>query len=385
MTHAIQTTEILEKLVSFRSVSEASNLEMIDWIVSYLEARGFRCHLVPDATGAKAGVFASLPANSDGGVLLSAHSDVVPVQGQNWQTDPFALTEKEGRLYGRGAADMKGFLACMLTAADRASRMELSRPLKLALSYDEEVGCRGIADMIGHLDASIGQPRLCIVGEPTTMQLVVGHKGKTAMRATCRGRAGHSSQAPEFVNALHLATDFVMAIRALQDDIRSAGPKDSAYGVPHSTLHVGRLHGGVALNIVPDTAVIDLEFRHLAEDSPDAMVQRIREAAERISAVARRVDPENGIELEVVSAYPGLDTRDESDAVLAASAHLTGRELRKVDFGTEAGFFAASGIPTVVCGPGSISVAHKPDEFVERSQLDECDAFLERLIADLLV
>ena len=380
----LETRAILEKLVSFPSISEASNLEMITWIEEFLGARGFSCHRLPDSSGKKAGLFASFPTEGYGGVLLSAHSDVVPVKGQDWASDPFCLSERDGRLYGRGAADMKGFLACMLNAADKASRTGLSQPLKLAISYDEEVGCRGIADMIGHLDTTIGTPRICIVGEPTSMRLVVGHKGKTAMHATCRGRAGHSSQAPEFVNALHLATDLVGAIRALQESHRDEGPQDPAFGVPHSTLHVGRLHGGVALNIVPDLAEIELEFRHLADDWPDTMVQRIRHAAEEISSRAREIDPECGITVDVVNAYPGLDTASDSEAIRVVSHRLGDQASRKVDFGTEGGFFAAAGVPTVVCGPGSITVAHKPDEFVEISQLDECDAFLERLVTEEL-
>lgn len=380
MNERSQTQKILEKLVSFPSVSNIGNLEMIGWIEDFLASRGFACHRVPDPEGSKAGLYASLPAGGEGGVLLSAHSDVVPVEGQDWTSDPFRVVERDGRLHGRGTVDMKGFLACMLSAADKASHQHPGEPLKLAVSYDEELGCRGIAEMIGQLESTIGLPRLCVVGEPTSMQIVHGHKGKLVMRAECRGRAGHSSRAPKFVNALHLVSDLIGGIRSLQEQIRRDGPRDGAYDIPHSTLHVGRLTGGVALNIVPDRAEMDFEFRHLPDDPPDVMLQKIKDLAARLSATGQEIDPESGISIEVVNSYPGLETGLDSIAVARVSDLLDDPARRKVDFGTEAGFFAAAGVPTVVCGPGSISVAHQPDEFIEITQLEKCEVFLDRLV-----
>lgn len=380
MQNSADTRTILERLVAFPTVSRESNLPLLDWVTEFLEDRGFVCHRVPDPTGMKAGLFASLGPDRPGGVMLSAHSDVVPVDGQDCKSDPFTLTERDGRLHGRGAVDMKGFLACALRAADLAANSRLAEPFKLALSYDEEIGCVGIAEMIGHLPETVGLPDLCIVGEPTEMSLVTGHKGKQTLRARCHGQAGHSSNAPGFMNALHLAGDLLWAIRDTQEKVRQTGMRDACYTVPYSTLHVGRLEGGVALNIVPESAVLDFELRHLGHEAPEPILGRIREAAERIVAEARAEYPEAAIEIATVSAYPALETDPAGPGVRRMMDLLDVTEARKVSFGTEAGVFAAAGVESVVCGPGSISVAHQPDEFITLDQLAACDRFLARLL-----
>ncbi|MEL7116039.1 MAG: M20/M25/M40 family metallo-hydrolase, partial [Pseudomonadota bacterium] len=246
-----RTIEILDRLVGFDTVSHRSNLGLIAYVEDVLETCGFRQTRLTDPTGTKAGIFAAIgPAGP--GVLLSAHTDVVPVEGQEWTRDPFRLHRAHDRLYGRGTTDMKGFLASMLAAAERAASLDLAEPLKLAISYDEEIGCIGIAQMIDGLIPAIGTPRAAIVGEPTEMQVATGHKGKVALRAICRGEAGHSALAPRFTNAIHVATDFVAQIRDVQAEIVATGARDPAYDVPYSTLHVGTIAGGSALNIVPD-------------------------------------------------------------------------------------------------------------------------------------
>ena len=234
-----QTHDILERLIGFNSVSANSNLDIIDYIQDYLALRGFEIHRVPDDSGQKAGLYASL-GPTGAGVMLSAHTDVVPVAGQNWTKDPFKLTREADRLYGRGTTDMKGYMASVMALADRASRTPLREPLKISFSYDEEIGCVGIQHMIGVLEKTIGLPRACFVGEPTEMQVAVGHKGKAALRATCHGQSGHSALAPNFVNALHLAGDFMAELRQLQDDLARNGTRDPAYAVPYSTIHIGK-------------------------------------------------------------------------------------------------------------------------------------------------
>ncbi|WP_241524004.1 acetylornithine deacetylase [Oceaniglobus indicus] len=382
------TIDILDKLVAFPTVSRDSNLGLIDWVQDYLARRGFDCHRVTDPTGQKAGLFARIGPAGDGGIMLSAHTDVVPIDGQTWTSDPFRLAARDGRLYGRGTCDMKGFLACMLAVADKAAGKTLREPLKLAISYDEEIGCIGISHMIDQLAPTIGLPRYCIVGEPTDLTLITGHKGKSTMRATCHGTAGHSSLAPQFLNALHLATDFIGAIRAAQDDCRHNGPQDAAYSVPFSTLHVGKLEGGAALNMVPETAVIDFELRHLAQDPADPILGRLRDDAAAIVAEAAKQHPEAAIDITAISSYPGLETPSESPIVGWISKFMDlpdGRtpDTGKVSFGTEAGCFAQVGIPSVVCGPGSILQAHKPDEFIAVSELARCDAMLAAILASI--
>lgn len=371
------TAEILDRLVGFDTVSANANLALIDFAEDFLRARGFAVTRVLDPDAPKAGLFAT-SRPGDGAVLLSAHSDVVPVTGQTWTRDPFRLTRDGDRLHGRGTTDMKGFLAAMLALADRAATRPGAAPLALAISYDEEIGCAGIRRMIHALPAAIGRPRACIVGEPTGLAIATGHKGKEAFRATCTGESGHSALAPRFVNALHLAADLIAALRALQDDLAATGARDPAYDIPFSTVHAGRLAGGTALNMMPETAELDLEFRNLAADRPETLRARIEAAA---AAIAARHGPAARIDLETRAAYPGLDTPPDSPAVKLAQGLPGTGPLTRVAFGTEAGVFAGLGIPTVVCGPGSMAdQGHRPDEFILQSQLDACDAMLGALL-----
>lgn len=369
-----QTIDILEKLVAFDTVSARSNMALVDYLDAFLEERGFAVTRLSDPENAKAGLFATLgPAGN--GLALSAHSDVVPVEGQDWSHDPFRLCRKDGRLYGRGTTDMKGFLAAMLACADRAAGRELREPLKLVVSYDEEIGCVGITQMIDRLAPLLGTPRLCLVGEPTQMQVAVGHKGKQAIRAVCRGEAGHSALAPRFTNALHLAADFVQGLRQLQAELAQTGARDADYSIPYSTVHVGKLAGGTALNIVPDRAELLFEFRHLTQDAPEALRARIDVLAADVGG--------GRIELETQSGYPGLET-DDADAIGLAQHLAQSNGTTKVAFGTEAGFFDTLGIPAIVCGPGSMEgQGHKADEYIEASQLAACDRMLDRLLDHL--
>jgi acetylornithine deacetylase len=310
----------------------------------------------------------------------------LPVEGQAWTKPPFALTEEAGRYYGRGAADMKGFCAVAIATMLQAAKRPLKTPLHLALSYDEEIGCMGVRSLVTMLETAPVRPRFCIVGEPTGMQVATGHKGKVALRATCSGREGHSALAPMALNALHLAADFVQAVRALQADVAANGLKDGDYDVPYSTLHVGKLNGGVQVNIVPNTAVIDFEIRSVAGEDVDGLITRLRAAAEGIVAPLRAEFPEAAITVERLWDYPGLGTASDA-AVVNFVKGLTGANgTMKVAFGTEGGLFDAHlGIPTVICGPGSMAQGHKPDEFVTVEQMGRCEAMMAALLDRLEV
>ena len=377
------TFEILDQLIGFDTVSSKSNLDMIEFVEAFLLELGFRVCRIKGATPNKAGLFAEI-GSGNGGIMLSGHTDVVPVEGQRWTLDPFRMTESEGRVFGRGTTDMKGYLACMLSAAERASSQKLNEPLKLVFSYDEEIGCVGIQQMATELEPLLGRPRLCVVGEPTDMEVAIGHKGKAALKAVCLGQSGHSALAPKFVNALHLASDFVSELRSVQDTLRTQGAQDNAYDIPYSTVHVGKLSGGTALNIVPDRAELVFEFRHLAEDSPQKIMTLIEEAAERVSAHYRRDFAGAAVVLESNNTYPGLSVAEDSDAVALARRFACSEQTTKVAFGTEAGVFADLGIPTIVCGPGSMEAqGHKPDEFITLEQLAACEGMMDRMLEEI--
>jgi acetylornithine deacetylase len=376
--------EILARLVGFPTVSRDSNRALIDYVQQFLGGHGIGVQLFESPDRRKANLFATIGPQDRGGILLSGHTDVVPVDGQDWTSDPFVLVERQGRLYGRGSADMKGFLACALRLAALASARRLRVPLHLAFSYDEELGCLGVRSLIEAMGTWPHRPRLCIVGEPTLLKTAIGHKGKMALRARCCGQAAHSAFPAQGVNAIHLAADFIHQVRARQAAIEAHGPRDPAYAVPTTTLHVGTIAGGSALNIIPDQCEMDLEIRNIAADDPAVLLAGLRSDAAQIAVAAARPGLPAAIELAVRNEYPGLETPRDSEVVALTTA-LTGEpDCIKVAFGSEGGLFSGRlGIPTAVCGPGSIDQAHKADEFLETTQLARCDAMLDALLERL--
>ncbi|MEP3639807.1 MAG: M20/M25/M40 family metallo-hydrolase [Paracoccaceae bacterium] len=294
-------TEILTRLVGFETITNGPNLDMIDWVQDFLTNAGFIVTRIPSPCGKKAGLLAKF-GTGEGGVLYSAHSDVVPVAGQNWLGDPFAVRQDGDRLIGRGATDMKGFIACVLAHAQQLNASPPERPFMIALSWDEEIGCRGIPHMIDQVIPILGRPDLVIVGEPTEMQLCVGHKGKAAYRAICAGEAGHSALAPRFKNALHDAATVISVLQEVQADVAKNGPQDDAYDVAYSTIHAGKMAGNVAQNIVPEHAEIDFEIRFLAADDPEDIMAQIAGKTP------------SGVRLEKQNSYPGFKADPTSDA-----------------------------------------------------------------------
>ncbi len=337
---------------------------MIDWVEAFLRDAGFSVTRIGASSAGKAGLLARIGAGA-GGILWSAHSDVVPVAGQDWTLPPFELTRRGDRLLGRGATDMKGFLACLLARAETLKSNPPARSMMIALSWDEEVGCRGIAEMIGRVIPVLGRPDLCIVGEPTSMRPGTGHKGKASYRAICHGQAGHSAMAPRFTNALHLAADLIAALRAEQDRLARHGAAGAGYDPAFSTVHAGVMSGGVALNVVPDRAEVLFEIRHLAGERPEDILARIRQS----------LPP--GIDITRTGQYPGLDCDPADPALAPVVALLPDPRPVKLAFGTEAGYFAGLGIPTLVAGPGTMDDGHQPDESIAEDELVRCLAFLD--------
>lgn len=376
----MDSVALLERLIAFPTVSRDSNLDLIGFVRDRLAAHGVPSEIVGSADGRKANLLATVGPAGPGGVVLSGHTDVVPVDGQAWTHDPFRLIERDGRLFGRGTADMKGFVACALRAACLAAGRRLSRPLHLAFSYDEELGCLGVRGLLDQLAASGLRPEFCIVGEPTGMAVMTGHKGKINARATCCGTAAHSAFAPHALNAIHLATDLVGAIRRRQRLVADR-PGDPAYEVPYTTLHVQRIEGGVAANIVPDRCTVAFEIRNIFADDATAILHDVERDAAALAAVARARFPAAAIDVEVTNDYPGLDTPIDAPVVAFARSLTPAQGLGKVAFGTEAGLFQQRlGLACVICGPGSMDQGHKPDEYVTRAQMESCDGMMEALI-----
>jgi len=374
--------DILASLVSFDTVSRNSNLDLISWVEGYLDKLGVKHQRIYDETGKKSNLWATLGPKDVPGYILSGHTDVVPVDDQQWTDSPFRLTERDGKLYGRGATDMKGYVACCLAAVPDMLKANLKQPLHLAFSYDEEVGCWGVRRMIPKIVEGAAKPIACFVGEPTEMDVVIGHKGKRSFKVIVHGRTCHSSLAPLGVNAVEYAARVISKIRDIGDRLAKEGRRDSLYDVPFTTAHTGYLHGGTALNIVPDIATFEFEFRVLAVDKSSVFAQEVLDYAKNVlEPEMKKVAPEAGFEFQDRSEFAGLDTSPDAEVTQLAK-QLTGRNSHsKVAYGTEGGLFSAAGIPTVVCGPGNIDQAHKADEFIRINELEKCGQFLDRLIA----
>jgi acetylornithine deacetylase len=373
---------MLRRLVGFDTTSRESNLHLIHWVRDYLAGHGISSRLVHDETGAKANLFATIGPADRPGLVLSGHTDVVPVDGQEWGSEPFALVERDGRLYGRGTCDMKGFVATALALVPEFKAARLTTPIQLAFSYDEEVGCIGVRRLIAEMKRGGVRPKACIVGEPTRMQPVRAHKGKISVRGHVRGFEAHSSLAPRGVNAVEYAAAIVAYITAMGRRFAAEGPFDREFDIPHTTAHVGTIQGGTALNIVPLDCHFDFEFRHLPEIDPEPLFAEVRAyVARELEPRMRAVAADTGVRWERLSSIPAANMPDDAE-IVALAKRATGHNAAapKVAFGTEAGLFQEAEIPTVICGPGDIDQAHKPNEFVALDQLAQCEAFLRRVL-----
>ena len=373
---------LLARLVGFATVSRDSNLALIEFVRDYLQGLGVDCELIYNAERSKANLLASMGPQVAGGIVLSGHTDVVPVDGQAWTVEPFCLSEADGKLYGRGTADMKGYLASVLAAVPVFLASDLRRPVHLALSYDEEVGCLGVRSLLELLPQRIPAPALCLIGEPTELKPVLGHKGKLAMRCHVHGAACHSAYAPYGVNAIEQAARLIGRLGEIGATLAAPDLQDPRFDPAYSTVQVGVIQGGTALNIVPADCRFDFEVRALPDFAPQAVVDQLQRYAQTTLLPAMQaIKPETSIRFEQLSAYPGLATPADS-AAARLIAQLCGSDaFSTVAFGTEGGLFDQAGIATVVCGPGSMEQGHKPDEFVSVEQLHACDRLMDRLAA----
>lgn len=383
--------QLLQQLVSFDTTSYKSNLALVDFVQNHLKGYGITSQLVPDASGKKANLYATIGAHPEqpnkGGIMLSGHTDVVPVTGQDWATDPFDLVEKEGKLFARGSADMKGFIALVLSRVPAMLAQPLQLPFHLALSYDEEIGCVGVRGLLTLLAQLPVRPVMCIVGEPTSMEVVIGHKGKASYRVVVTGHACHSGQAPQGVNAVDYAAQLVVYINNMAHNCALNGPFDNDYTVPYTTLHTGTIQGGTALNIVPNHCEFEFEIRYLAQQDPVPLVDEITHYARfELEPKMQKVASKTGINVAQTASYPGLLIAPEAKLVTYVKRLLNNDAHSKVIFGTEGGLFQQQlGIPTLVCGPGNIDQAHKANEYISLDQFALGGQFLDRLIADVAV
>jgi acetylornithine deacetylase len=376
------TLDILERLVAFDTTSRNSNLELIAWVEDFLAARGVKPVRAPSPDGAKANLFAIVGPPVAGGVVLSGHTDVVPVDGQPWTSDPWTMTKREGKLYGRGVADMKGFLALMLAHVDAALGADLRRPLILAFSYDEEVGCIGAPHLIRAM-ADVPTPQAVIVGEPTSMRVLSGHKGIATFTVTVTGREAHSSQTQQGVSAIMEALPLLQLVADMVRDAEAHADAGAPFTPPQATMTVGMVEGGTASNILARRCCFTWDLRCPPGDDPERYAQRFFAAADAVDARIKTRAPEGGVAVVRRSSTPALHIRRDSPAEALARALTGDNGLEAAAFAAEGGLFQEAGWPTVVCGPGSIAQAHQPDEWIEIAQLERGARFVRDLIARL--
>lgn len=371
--------DLLARLVGFPTISDQSNAALVRFVSEYLTEHGVTHHIFPDATGQKHGLIAHIGPQQDGGVILSGHTDVVPVQGQNWTSDPFQLTHRDGCYFGRGTCDMKGFLALALAAVPDMMRSPLVRPIQLAFSFDEEPGCLGTAPLLDQLATHFPRASAVLVGEPTAMQVVTGHKGGIGMVTRLHGKAAHSSRPDLGVSAITHAAALIDWHSTRMAQAQKAAP-DNDFVPPFSTVQVGTIRGGVALNTVPDTCVLESDIRFLPTETADQWLSEYRVEIARIQQLMQLEHPDAHITLEDIEIIPAMRP-EPNGAAEQLARQLTGDNSENyVSYQTEAGHFQAAGYATVVCGPGSIEQAHKPDEFISAHQLHQGQAFMTRLI-----
>jgi acetylornithine deacetylase len=381
----LSAREILDQLVGFRSVSSESNLDLIDWVEGYLASFGVKSHRVYNADRTKAALFGNVGPEVEGGVILSGHSDVVPVEGQDWATDPFTVVEKAGRLYGRGTCDMKGFVALALAAVPLALKAGVKRPLQIAISYDEEVGCTGAPPMIAQMVQALPKAAAVVVGEPSMMRLVNGHKGGAGFRVHVKGFEVHSSLLPYGVSAIMEAARLVGWINDQNAAIQARTPSAIAamFHPPHTTVHCGKFAGGTAHNITAGDCHFVMEFRVVPDEDEDQWADSFVAECKRVEGLMQAVQPSTFITLDRFFDVPGLKP-EQDGAADALVRRLTGDNAAEVvSYGTEAGQFQAAGYSCVICGPGDIAQAHQVDEYLEVAQFEEGWAFMQRLVQDL--
>ncbi|HWI26425.1 MAG TPA: acetylornithine deacetylase [Stellaceae bacterium] len=381
---ALSSLEMIRRLVGFDTTSRESNLALIGFVQDYLDGWGIASELVFDGERRKANLYATIGPADRSGILLSGHTDVVPVDGQAWDSDPFAIAEKEGCLFGRGTSDMKSFIAVSLALVPEFLERHLKTPVHLAFTYDEEVGCIGVRGLIAELKTRPVRPSACIVGEPTLMRPVVAHKGKRSLRCRVHGLESHSALAHEGVNAVEAAAEIVAFLKSMARRKRDQGPFDHGFSPPYTTVHTGVIQGGTALNIVPRDCSFDFEFRNIPQDDQEQLVSEVRRYAEtmllpEMHAVSRAT----GIQFEEMNAVDGLDIAPDHPLVQLTQTLTGANSVGKVSFCAEAGLYQDAEIPTVICGPGSIDVAHKANEYVALDQVRRCEAFMHRLMDHL--
>ncbi len=378
------SVDMIKRLVAFDTTSNNPNMSMIEYVRDYLADLGVDSQLTFDDSGNKANLYATCGPQDKPGVLLSGHTDCVPVDEQDWSTDPFNVEERENRLYGRGTSDMKSFIAIALATLPDVLERGLRTPVHFAFSYDEEIGCVGVQRLIAQLEGMAVKPRACVVGEPTGMQVVTGHKGKYGARCHVRGLECHSALTPQGVNAIEIAAELVALLRKMGHRIRQQGPFDETFDPPFTTVHTGVIQGGTALNIVPKSCTFEYEIRNLPHHDATPLMAELQDYAESVLLPEMRaISKDTGISWEPLASYPGMMADEGSDIARLAKA-LSGNDASgKVSFGTEAGLFQAAGIPVVVCGPGHIAQAHKPNEFISLEQVARGEAFVSKLMAGL--
>ena len=368
-----------QRLVRFNTVSDQSNLPLIECIADHLRSLGVPIRLTYDEQRRKANLFATLGQGKPGGIVLSGHTDTVPWDGQDWSADPLGATVRDGRLYGRGSADMKGYIGLVVAQTQAWLAADLPHALHYAFSYDEEVGGFGAMNLIADLKQAGIAPALCLVGEPTSMVPAIAHKGVHRWRCCVRGKAAHSSLTPMAVNSIEAAARVVAHIAAIGDELRDRGPRQAGFDVPYTTSAVCRIGGGIADNVVPEEAHFTYEFRDLPGSDVAALQRRVSDYAATLEPTMKAVEPNSGFSFEPFASMPAFQARPDEPAVRLAQRLAGTQQTTLVAFGTEAGLFQRAGLSTVVCGPGSINQAHQADEYVSLEQLARCEAFLQGL------